>query len=151
MKLDVLCGFSKLILLGTRDLIFLVYYCVPLFLIGIQHSKTVFFAREHIGSLLHFLFFFSSSVAMSFCYVCDVFYSQGSRMKRQVDVWGSWGEWSKCSRSCGGGVSFRQRRCYSQRWGLTPFLFSFFLFFKCVVLLLSSCSYVPIYIQKKKT
>uniref|UniRef100_H0ZLV6 Papilin n=1 Tax=Taeniopygia guttata TaxID=59729 RepID=H0ZLV6_TAEGU len=33
----------------------------------------------------------------------------------QVDVWGSWGEWSKCSRSCGGGVSFRQRRCYSQR------------------------------------
>ncbi|NWZ05603.1 PPN protein, partial [Agelaius phoeniceus] len=44
-----------------------------------------------------------------------VFYSQGSRMKRQVDVWGSWGEWSKCSRSCGGGVSFRQRRCYSQR------------------------------------
>ncbi|NXQ75517.1 PPN protein, partial [Quiscalus mexicanus] len=50
-----------------------------------------------------------------FCYVCGVFYSQGSRMKRQVDVWGSWGEWSKCSRSCGGGVSFRQRRCYSQR------------------------------------
>ncbi|XP_021389219.2 papilin isoform X1 [Lonchura striata] len=39
----------------------------------------------------------------------------GHRMKRQVDVWGSWGEWSKCSRSCGGGVSFRQRRCYSQR------------------------------------
>uniref|UniRef100_A0A674GFP4 Papilin n=1 Tax=Taeniopygia guttata TaxID=59729 RepID=A0A674GFP4_TAEGU len=39
----------------------------------------------------------------------------GRRMKRQVDVWGSWGEWSKCSRSCGGGVSFRQRRCYSQR------------------------------------
>uniref|UniRef100_H0ZLV2 Papilin, proteoglycan like sulfated glycoprotein n=1 Tax=Taeniopygia guttata TaxID=59729 RepID=H0ZLV2_TAEGU len=35
--------------------------------------------------------------------------------RRQVDVWGSWGEWSKCSRSCGGGVSFRQRRCYSQR------------------------------------
>ncbi|XP_056350034.1 papilin [Oenanthe melanoleuca] len=39
----------------------------------------------------------------------------GRRMKRQVDVWGSWSEWSKCSRSCGGGVSFRQRRCYSQR------------------------------------
>ncbi|XP_009668707.2 papilin isoform X2 [Struthio camelus] len=37
------------------------------------------------------------------------------RMKRQVDVWGSWGEWGECSRSCGGGVSFRQRRCYSQR------------------------------------
>ncbi|NXD79466.1 PPN protein, partial [Halcyon senegalensis] len=40
---------------------------------------------------------------------------QGRRMKRQIDVWGSWGEWGKCSRSCGGGVSFRQRRCYSQR------------------------------------
>ncbi|NXC79174.1 PPN protein, partial [Cercotrichas coryphoeus] len=50
-----------------------------------------------------------------FCYVCGVFYFQGRRMKRQVDVWGSWSEWSKCSRSCGGGVGFRQRRCYSQR------------------------------------
>ncbi|NXP72281.1 PPN protein, partial [Ramphastos sulfuratus] len=39
----------------------------------------------------------------------------GQRMKRQIDVWGSWGEWGRCSRSCGGGVSFRQRRCYSQR------------------------------------
>ncbi|NWH63883.1 PPN protein, partial [Geococcyx californianus] len=39
----------------------------------------------------------------------------GRLMKRQIDVWGSWGEWSKCSRSCGGGVSFRQRHCYSQR------------------------------------
>ncbi|NXG74017.1 PPN protein, partial [Baryphthengus martii] len=47
--------------------------------------------------------------------VCGVFYLQGHRMKRQIDVWGSWGEWGKCSRSCGGGVSFRQRRCYSQR------------------------------------
>ncbi|KFV04566.1 Papilin, partial [Pterocles gutturalis] len=37
------------------------------------------------------------------------------RVKRQIDVWGSWGEWGKCSRSCGGGVSFRQRQCYSQR------------------------------------
>nr|XP_025951590.1 papilin isoform X11 [Dromaius novaehollandiae] len=40
---------------------------------------------------------------------------QSPRMKRQIDVWGSWGEWGECSRSCGGGVSFRQRRCYSQR------------------------------------
>ncbi|NWV73280.1 PPN protein, partial [Dasyornis broadbenti] len=50
-----------------------------------------------------------------FCYVYGTFYLQGHRMKRQVDVWGSWGEWGRCSRSCGGGVSFRQRRCYSQR------------------------------------
>lgn len=42
-------------------------------------------------------------------------------MKRLTDVWGSWGEWGKCSRSCGGGVSFRQRRCYSQRWKITSF------------------------------
>ncbi|NWU81051.1 PPN protein, partial [Onychorhynchus coronatus] len=53
------------------------------------------------------------------CHVCLiclwVFYLQSHRMKRQVDVWGSWSEWSKCSRSCGGGVSFQQRRCYSQR------------------------------------
>ncbi|NXY24678.1 PPN protein, partial [Atrichornis clamosus] len=48
-------------------------------------------------------------------YVCGVFYLQGRQMKRQVDVWGSWGEWGECSRSCGGGVSFRTRRCYSQR------------------------------------
>ncbi|NXN28058.1 PPN protein, partial [Nycticryphes semicollaris] len=48
-------------------------------------------------------------------YACRVFYLQGHRMKRQIDVWGSWGEWGRCSRSCGGGVSFRQRHCYSQR------------------------------------
>ncbi|NXJ65931.1 PPN protein, partial [Rostratula benghalensis] len=48
-------------------------------------------------------------------YACRVFYLQGRRMKRQIDVWGSWGEWGRCSRSCGGGVSFRQRHCYSQR------------------------------------
>ncbi|XP_052551449.1 papilin isoform X3 [Tympanuchus pallidicinctus] len=39
----------------------------------------------------------------------------GHRMRRQTGVWGSWGEWGKCSRSCGGGVSVRQRRCYFQR------------------------------------
>ncbi|XP_021257208.1 papilin isoform X2 [Numida meleagris] len=39
----------------------------------------------------------------------------GHRMKRQAGVWGSWGEWGKCSRSCGGGVSVRQRHCYFQR------------------------------------
>uniref|UniRef100_UPI0025403722 papilin n=1 Tax=Euleptes europaea TaxID=460621 RepID=UPI0025403722 len=40
---------------------------------------------------------------------------QARKVKRQSDFWGSWGEWSDCSRSCGGGVSARQRRCYSQR------------------------------------
>ncbi|XP_060617227.2 papilin isoform X2 [Anolis sagrei] len=37
------------------------------------------------------------------------------KVKRQSDFWGSWGEWGECSRSCGGGVSIRVRRCYSQR------------------------------------
>uniref|UniRef100_A0A8C3PYY7 Papilin, proteoglycan like sulfated glycoprotein n=1 Tax=Chrysolophus pictus TaxID=9089 RepID=A0A8C3PYY7_CHRPC len=36
-------------------------------------------------------------------------------MRRQAGLWGSWGEWGKCSRSCGGGVSVRQRQCYFQR------------------------------------
>ncbi|NXY81156.1 PPN protein, partial [Alcedo cyanopectus] len=36
-------------------------------------------------------------------------------MKEHIGVWGSWGEWGKCSRSCGGGVSSRQRRCSSPR------------------------------------
>uniref|UniRef100_A0A8D0G8S9 Papilin n=1 Tax=Sphenodon punctatus TaxID=8508 RepID=A0A8D0G8S9_SPHPU len=37
------------------------------------------------------------------------------KVKRQNDFWGGWGEWGECSRSCGGGVTFQQRRCYSQR------------------------------------
>ncbi|XP_070795834.1 papilin [Pituophis catenifer annectens] len=37
------------------------------------------------------------------------------KAKRQNDFWGSWGEWSECSRSCGGGISLRQRHCYSRR------------------------------------
>ncbi|XP_062973702.1 papilin isoform X2 [Elgaria multicarinata webbii] len=41
--------------------------------------------------------------------------SAARKAKRQNDFWGSWGEWSECSRSCGGGVSIRPRRCYSQR------------------------------------
>ncbi|XP_059951868.1 papilin [Mesoplodon densirostris] len=41
--------------------------------------------------------------------------SSAPRVRRQSDTWSSWGSWSPCSRTCGGGVSFRERPCYSQR------------------------------------
>ncbi|XP_051052278.1 papilin [Phodopus roborovskii] len=41
--------------------------------------------------------------------------SWAQNVRRQSDTWGSWGEWSPCSRTCGGGISFRERPCYSQR------------------------------------
>ncbi|XP_057586709.1 papilin isoform X2 [Hippopotamus amphibius kiboko] len=41
--------------------------------------------------------------------------SSAPKVRRQSDTWGSWGNWSPCSRTCGGGVSFRERLCYSQR------------------------------------
>ncbi|XP_053459395.1 papilin isoform X3 [Nycticebus coucang] len=37
------------------------------------------------------------------------------QVRWQSDTWGSWGQWSPCSRTCGGGISFRERPCYSQR------------------------------------
>ncbi|XP_076407132.1 papilin isoform X1 [Peromyscus maniculatus bairdii] len=41
--------------------------------------------------------------------------SWARNVRRQSDTWGAWGEWSPCSRTCGGGISFRERPCYSQR------------------------------------
>ncbi|EDL02746.1 papilin, proteoglycan-like sulfated glycoprotein [Mus musculus] len=41
--------------------------------------------------------------------------SWARNVRRQSDTWGTWGEWSPCSRTCGGGISFRERPCYSQR------------------------------------
>ncbi|KAG8126096.1 hypothetical protein E2320_021398, partial [Naja naja] len=45
----------------------------------------------------------------------NALFLQARKAKRQNDFWGSWGEWGECSRSCGGGVSVRQRPCYSRR------------------------------------
>ncbi|XP_075470383.1 papilin isoform X2 [Ascaphus truei] len=41
--------------------------------------------------------------------------SSGRKTKRQNDLWDNWGEWGECSRSCDGGVSVRERLCYSGR------------------------------------
>nr|XP_044629884.1 papilin isoform X7 [Equus asinus] len=41
--------------------------------------------------------------------------SSAPQLRQQSDTWGLWGNWSPCSRTCGGGVSFRERPCYSQR------------------------------------
>ena len=40
---------------------------------------------------------------------------QAPKVRRQSDLWGPWGSWGPCSRTCGGGISFRERPCYSQR------------------------------------
>uniref|UniRef100_H3ALS1 Papilin, proteoglycan like sulfated glycoprotein n=1 Tax=Latimeria chalumnae TaxID=7897 RepID=H3ALS1_LATCH len=44
-------------------------------------------------------------------------FKEARRSRRQYpyDQWSPWGNWGDCSRTCGGGVTFRERRCYSQR------------------------------------
>ncbi|CAK6431941.1 unnamed protein product [Pipistrellus nathusii] len=37
------------------------------------------------------------------------------KLRRQSDAWGPWGDWSPCSRTCGGGISFSERSCHWQR------------------------------------
>ncbi|XP_049318094.1 uncharacterized protein LOC125780238, partial [Bactrocera dorsalis] len=34
--------------------------------------------------------------------------------QRPYPRWGTWGKWSDCSRSCGGGVRFQQRKCINR-------------------------------------
>ena len=41
--------------------------------------------------------------------------SQG--LTPEDDTWGPWSdEWSQCSRSCGGGVSYQERECITSRY-----------------------------------
>lgn len=51
---------------------------------------------------------------LTFALVLNSAYS-ASKHKRQSDFWDNWSDWGQCSRSCGGGVSFRERQCYSGR------------------------------------
>lgn len=63
----MLYGFRKLMLLDIGGFMFLMYYSLPLFVLGIQPSKTVSFAREHIGALLRCCFF---SLCCPVCLIC---------------------------------------------------------------------------------
>lgn len=37
--------------------------------------------------------------------------SVGSKIKKKLDTWGKWSDWTACSRSCGGGRQSRMREC----------------------------------------
>ncbi|XP_063803739.1 papilin isoform X2 [Pseudophryne corroboree] len=51
---------------------------------------------------------------VTFTLVLNSAYS-ARKNKRQSDFWDNWSDWGDCSRTCGGGVSFRERQCYSRR------------------------------------
>ncbi|XP_071833843.1 papilin-like isoform X3 [Apostichopus japonicus] len=40
---------------------------------------------------------------------------EGDRQRKGGPVWGPWSEWSACSRTCGGGVYYQERQCFSVR------------------------------------
>uniref|UniRef100_A0A8C7AT42 Papilin, proteoglycan like sulfated glycoprotein n=1 Tax=Neovison vison TaxID=452646 RepID=A0A8C7AT42_NEOVI len=52
----------------------------------------------------------SPSLLMPWC-----LFLQAPKVRRQIDTWGPWGPWSSCSRTCGVGISVRERPCFSQR------------------------------------
>ena len=71
-------------------------------------------------------------------FICIIFQDKNMIGSLILGSWGSWRDWSKCSRSCGGGSIVRRRACDSQQatryilytvWveiikrdGVTPFL-----------------------------
>lgn len=61
-------------------------------------------------SALHFFHFCTIFVVVQWCYNKECV-EIGERPKALNGEWGAWGSWSECSRTCGGGVSMRERLC----------------------------------------